>query len=280
MNVLRTITSPRGWKIVPVHYSHDPDKRGDWVFEEKKKYATPDDFSREMEIDFTSRLGAVAYPNFRVGLHLVTGLVARPGLPLCLCVDFNVSPMVWVVGQVWGGIAHFFDEIRQDPATVEGMVNEFRNRYPSHPADIIVYGDATGKRRGQTAKSDYYLLEMAFRGYVSEPKMRVPVANPYIKERLNAFNRRLLGPDNAPGLFIDRERCPELVKDMQEVVLDKAGSGLHKVSDRKQSYSDRTHASDAAGYWIAREWPVSKERYALLTQNTKPMVYGKILGVR
>jgi hypothetical protein len=195
-------------------------------------------------------------------------------------VDFNVSPMVWEVAQIHKGKPRWINEVRLAPASIDEMVREFRNLYPAHPGELWIYGDATGKgRTAQTGKSDYDLMRLAFQGYGAPLVFKVPQANPLVRDRLNAVNRMLRSVDGLPGLEIDPERCPELVRDLEECVLRDDGKDLLKVYDSADPYHERTHASDDVGYFIWREWPVSAEaQRRMLSKPRAPLKYGRMLG--
>lgn len=275
--------SPRGFLVRPIHFTLDPAKRQpEWERKERTKYATPAEFEREMNMDFTAQVGAPAYPNFRAELHLVEDLALVPSLPLCLAVDFNVSPMVWEVCQIVNGRVHVLDEIKLDPATIDECVIHFRNRYPAHAAELRIYGDATGKSRtAQTARSDYDLMKLALRNYSSPLVMRVPESNPLVRDRLNAVNRLLLADEGQSLVRINSKRCPELVQDLAECALRPDGKDLLKTYAKDDPYHERTHASDALGYLIVEEFSVSRAAIADFVQKTKPLPplkYGRILG--
>jgi hypothetical protein len=207
-------------------------------------------------------------------------------------VDFNVSPMVWEIGQIQKARPKVINEIRLPgpeggSATIEAMVREFRNLYPSHRGYVVIYGDATGHTRtAQTGQSDYALIRLAFRGYSAELEFKVPAANPFVKDRLNAVNRMFRGVDGLPGIEIDEDNCPELLRDLEEVVLieKKAAGGapsidILKTYDPTDPYHERTHASDDLGYFIAREWPVAMEAVRAASSKAQPpLKYGKLLG--
>jgi hypothetical protein len=262
--LLKPISSPRGFTVLPIHYSHDPEKVGDWAASEMEKYKKDygdweGTWNREMELDFTSVPGALAYPSFSE-VNTQRGLAYNESLPLCLACDFNVEPMVWEIAQVVNDTVLFIDEIKLGPTSVEDMVREFRNRYPAHPAEVWIYGDSTGnKRTSQTSKSDYDLLRLHFRSYPSPRVFKVSFSNPPVKERVNAVNLKLRGTDGRPGILIDPDKCRELVRDLKEVII-KDGKVV-KTSNRDDPYFARTHASDSAGYLIFREWPVVSEVY-------------------
>lgn len=279
MKPVRTMQSPRRFAIAPVHYSHDTTKDETWKQRERQKYQRDEDWDREMEMDFRAVAGVRAYPRYFADLHLDDRLVLIPFLPVCLALDFNVEPMVWEIAQVIKGSVYFVDEIRMAPADIPSVVNEFRNRYPAHKAEIWVYGDATGhSRTSQTAQSDYDLVRLAFRGYPSPLVMKVPPSNPPVKDRLASVNYKLRSADGLVGIKINPVKCPELVKDMVEVVLRPDGRDVHQTWNRTDPYHERTHASSAAGYLIHREFPTLSEVYRHHERPRQPRKYGQLLG--
>jgi len=281
LRILQPVRTPRGFLVVPVHYSHDPEKDREWLLNEQSKYRRESDdwqidWDKEMEMDFTSVSGAAAYSSFRP-VNLLKGMECQVGLPICLCMDFNVEPCIWEVSQIVRGLVCFIDEIRLSPTSIEDMTREFRNRYPSHQGELWIYGDATGRGRSpQTGRSDYDLVRLFFRGYPATLVWKVPMTNPPVKDRVNAFNLKMKGVDGQVGILIDPDKCPELVRDLKEVVI-KDGQ-IVKVKDRNNPYYQRTHASDGGGYMVAREWPVIREVMRMSPQRRPPRKYGKVLG--
>lgn len=286
LEVLSVLRSPQDFAIVPIHYTHDPEKGMDWRNKEILRYQSKHNvdwqrrWNQEQEIDFTEVTGAVAYTSY--GAHNeLKGILLNPALPICIAMDFNVEPMTWEIFQIRHEKIYFFDEIVMSPCPgVDHMVREFRNRYPNHPHELWIYGDSTGMHRvSQTGKSDYAAVMLEFRGYSSPIQLKVPVKAPYEADRIAAFNRRLKGADGEVFCYIDPDKCPELIKDLKEV--KKANGKIVKERNREKMYFYRTHASDAAGYPIAREWPVLNE---LVEQNLKSRKkpkkrhYKRILG--
>lgn len=278
LSTLKMQRHKAGWAFVPVHASHDPDKGTGWIVQERAKYPRQEDFEREIGIDFRVVSGMLAYLSWSDALHIEPGIGVIPQLPLCLCCDFNVSPMVWLVAQIWRGILRVLDEMVLDPASVPNMATEFRNRYPSHTSELWIYGDASGTTRSaQTAMSDYDLLRLGLRGYPVPIIWKIQAANPPVKDRLAAVNQRLRDSEGRAWIRVS-DRCPMLVQDMHEVVLDRQGTGIYKTFDPKNPYSKRTHASDGLGYLITREWPVVSEVYRYETRARAPRKYGRVLG--
>ncbi len=90
-------------------------------------------------------------------------------------------------------------------------------------------------------------------------KMRVPLKNPPVPDRINAVNTALKDEIGAVNLQVNPD-CPELIQDFEEVLTDNAG-GIKKTKNSRDPYYKRTHSSDAIGYWIAKEAPAKKTSY-------------------
>lgn len=211
-----------------------------------------------MEIDFSTVAGTLAYPAFNPAVNVATAdLPVLTSLPLCVTMDFNVAPMILEVGQMVNGKALVLaGEVAMNPASIPAVIDEFRNRFPSHPAGLQIYGDGTGRGRSpQTAQSHWDLVRLSLSTYPSRVSWMVSKANPAVMDRVNATNYKLRGHQGAPGLLISPS-CRELIADYAEVILDDDGRDIKKVNSETDPYSKRTHASDAIGYWIYREWPL------------------------
>lgn len=281
LEVLKPVRTTRGFLVVPIHYSYDPEKDEEWLLKERAKYQTErDDWERdwdkEMEMDFTSVSGARAYPSFGQ-INLFPGMEYCPSLPLCLTADFNVDPCIWEIAQIVQNTVCFINEIKLAPASIEDMVRTFRNLYPAHIGELWMFGDSTGAgRHPQTGKSCYDLMRLYFRGYSASLIWRVPAANPLALDRVNALNLKMKGVDGKVGVLIDPDKCPELVKDLKEVLI-KDGR-IVKVKNRKDPYFYRTHASDAASYLVWREWPTVFEVLKQTATKRLPRHYRRVLG--
>jgi hypothetical protein len=202
--------------------------------------------------------GTLAYPAYARAVHFDPYLTPDrmdPRLPLCLCVDFNVSPCVWEIGQHDADCWKFYDEIQMDICNIPSMTEEFRRLYPTWSAPIYIYGDQTGKNRSvQTSTSNYALMHETLRGYPAPIREFLPKRNPFVPDRLNAMNRALSGSDGRVRLLAG-PACVELHKDFEEVLRDARG-GLKKVHHPEDPYYQRTHATDAVGYAVAFTDPV------------------------
>lgn len=221
----------------------------------------PNSLERRIRLDgelLPSIGGTIAYTGFSRGIHIDPRITAEnrdQRIPLCLCVDFNVSPCVWVVGQYIDDVWYFFDEIVMDSCNVGMMVEEFRRRYPTHGARLYIYGDQTGTNRSsQTGVSHYYLMGEGFKGYPVPVEQRLPERNPPVVDRLNAVNRAFSGSDGRVGIVFG-PHCEMSIADCEEVLRDPRG-GIKKSHHPEDPYYQRTHAMDAVGYAVAFVNPV------------------------
>lgn len=216
--------------------------------------------------------GARAYGAFQYGLHVSDTGYIEPRRPLCWMLDFNVEPMVSLVGQRHGRIFKVHRELYMEVGSVMEMGRLFRAEFPEHKAELWIYGDASGKGRdAQTGRSDYQLLMNELRGYPVPIKLKIPDKNPNVPDRVNAVNRALKDEYGEIGVQIDPS-CTELIKDLEDVQRDNRG-GIKKTSNRSDPYFWRTHTSDAFGYWIYREQPVTSEPIrAPLDRQTTPHI--------
>jgi phage terminase large subunit-like protein len=201
--------------------------------------------------------GARAYGNFERVIHVRPQLwPPLPRRPLCFIWDFNVEPLLTLIGQRDGRVFRVLKELAMDEGTTGQMLDWFRSEVPGHHGELWIYGDATGKSRdGQTGQSDYTLIQNGLRTYGSPVRLKVPEANPLQKDRINAVNRVLKDERGANWVEIDPS-CAELIKDLEQVITDGRG-GIKKTFNRRDPYYRRTHASDAFGYWIYHEEPVT-----------------------
>lgn len=202
--------------------------------------------------------GARAYAAFERSLHLKKLGPPEFRKPLCWMLDFNVQPMVSLIGQRVNGVFRVHKEIIQNPGSVIEMAYEFKRQYPTHGAEIWIYGDATGGHRdAQTGKSDYALLVGTLRDYPVPLRLRVPDRNPAVPDSINAVNRALKDEQGSINVEID-ESCEDLPLDLENVLRDPHG-GIKKTYNPKDPYFYRTHTSDSFRYWVSYEAPVTSE---------------------
>jgi len=172
----------------------------------------------------------------------------HPGLPLMWALDFNVDPMASVIAQVNGNEVLVLDEIVLSRASTYDACEEFSRRFPSHPAGLIVYADATGARLQTSGTSDVAILRKHFQdGAHGQVSFKIPRSNPAVRERVALINAKLQSAAGNRMLKIG-EGCKELIKDMERVVYKENSLIIDKDRDPK-----RTHLSDALGYLVWQE---------------------------
>ena len=203
--------------------------------------------------------GSRAYVAFDRTLHVRPQPEISKMRPLCWMWDFNVEPMVSLVGQVdiekGGSIYRIYKEFVLDECNIPDMCSLFSDHFPGHRAEVWLYGDASGNKRvGQTGQSDYYAVMSEMRALRVPLRMRVPPDNPKVADRINAVNRLCRDELGTIRLQVDPS-CTELIADLEQVLRDGRG-GIFKVRNKKDPYFRRTHTSDALGYWLSYEEPV------------------------
>lgn len=216
--------------------------------------------------------GSRAYPNFQSSLHVKTQDEPQWRRPLCWLWDFNVEPLVTLVGQRQGDTFRIFRElVLEDNGSIQEMCQIFREIYPAHGGEIWVYGDATGRaRHSATGRSEYQLISNEMRIYATPVKIRVPETNPLVHERVNAVAASFRDENGIPHIEIDPS-CAELIDDFEQVLRDNR-QGIKKTHNRKDPYSRRTHSSDAFGYWISYEKPVRLTRDNSAMETVKNVI--------
>lgn len=178
--------------------------------------------------------------------------------PICLCCDFNVNPMAWVLAQVKINSKGFrqafvIDEIFIPNSNTEECCNEFKARYPQsiHKSGLVLYGDATGRQRSTTSNiTNWKIIEQELANYGI--KKKIPLANPAERDRINAVNATLCNSKGDVNALI-HPRCQHLIGDLEQVSFKKGTCQIDKKKDESL-----THPSDAFGYFIEREFSLNK----------------------
>jgi hypothetical protein len=191
----------------------------------------------------------------------------RADRPLCLMCDFNYLIKPWGVGQIVDGQPMIFDEVVVRMGTVDDAVQEFRNKYPDHGAELQIFGDASGRSHNpQTVRTDYSVMMEGFRGYAAPIRLMVPAKNPPVKDRINNTNRILRGEDGIGPLKIDAD-CEFFIEDFMQTQWHPNGRDIMKVTDPEDPESERSHATDGAGYWLYRLFPFVRPMIHLAAQK-------------
>ena len=186
--------------------------------------------------------------------------------PLIWTLDFNVNPMCMLLVQRIGDIVHVLDEIILHNTNTEAAcvslvdrITDLHKLIPAYqrPLPLHIYGDASGNHRRTSASStDWNIIRQFFARYKGQIQHSVHTnnVNPAVRDRVNCVNSRLLNTEGDIRVFID-PRCQELIRDLEKVIwkLDPNGQ-IGTEIDKKDP--NRTHASDALGYYIAQAFPL------------------------
>jgi hypothetical protein len=87
------------------------------------------------------------------------------------------------------------------------------------------------------------------------PEYYITSANPPVRDRIACVNRRLRTQAMESRLMVD-PKCKELIRDLEDVTwqLDSTGAVTSEIN---KSDKNRTHTSDALGYFIYQAFPLN-----------------------
>jgi len=216
-------------------------------------------YAQEVLGNYLSQDGSRVYSAFDQKEH-VQEVTLRPRKPLLWALDFNVDPMSSVVVQIADGRISVLDEIVIRHGTTRQAAKTFIERYRKHEPGVWIYGDASGYAQQTSGMSDYDMVkeELSLAAFVKSD-IRVPKANPSVRDRIHLVNTKLKSARGDIGLLVD-PKCKELIMDFEQVSYKGDTGQIDKDRDRM-----RTHVSDALGYLIWRECrplpPIGEQPY-------------------
>ena len=190
-----------------------------------------------------------------------------PLRPLVWALDFNVNPMCMLLMQKIDEITHVLEEIIIRPnANTELACQKFEERAlfyynlthsSQRPFPIRIYGDASGGAlRTSGSQTDWTIIREFFTKWVGTflPQYFTMSSNPLVRDRINCVRGRLRNHNGETRIFI-HPNCKELIRDLEEVSwsLDSTGT---PTTELDKSDKNRTHTSDALGYFIYKEFPM------------------------
>ena len=217
-------------------------------------------FRQEFEAVFTAAGSNRVYYAFSPELN-VQPITFDSYLPLIWAIDFNVNPMSMLLMQRSGDSTYVFDEISVKPdANTERGCDAFLARTSKlnpNKMKVEIYGDASGhQQRTSAVATDWAIIKDFFSKYPNQYmySVRTGHSNPSVRDRVNCVNSRLKSANDQVHLYID-PRCHELIKDLEQVTWALDANG-RPSSEIDKSTKDRTHMSDALGYYIAQAFPM------------------------
>lgn len=175
--------------------------------------------------------------------------------------DFNVNPMTAAISVIENDreldkIVYFFDEIVEPNSNTQAICNIIKKRYPL--ATVYVYPDPTGNKKQTSAAigvTDMQILRD--NGFiVCAPRAPYPT-----KDKFNSVNAAFLNAKGEHRCYVDKDRCPKLVKALE-------GYSYKENGDTDKS-TGLDHISDAMAYLLCYRLPFKKTGAIY-----KPKVYG------
>ena len=170
----------------------------------------------------------------------------NPSKELKCAVDFNVEPMSCVLLQVYdtNPRVRVFDEISLSyggtgELMTQRMAKEIKYRYPN-ATKYVVYPDPAGQQRRTSARfTDHDILRKE--GFLVKVKRQAPRVIDRLNAVHNIFKSTIVDP-----------KCKGLIRDFEQVCVKEGTRDIDK-SNKKL-----THLSDAFGYYIDFEHPITK----------------------
>lgn len=193
-------------------------------------------------------------------IHVTPNALTVKGRPLCLAVDFNISPgMTGLLGHYIEELDLFIvvKEFHRPRLDVRQMImGDLRNWIAAQGGgfgwpELQVYGDATAKSEwAGTSQTCYDILAQALKEIGVPFILRVPASNPPQTDRINSVLVSLRDMSGSTHLAI-HPSCERLLHDIAHVRWGADG----KID---KSNPELTHASDALGYWVHYLRPVRR----------------------
>jgi len=252
-------TNPRGWRVVALHHSADPDKRagteqGNAWIDFKRKDLSDRDWKREMDMDHTIAEGDPFYATFNRSLHVRRCTYDR-SLPLLRGWDFGrVHPAIVFAQKdhrnklkiLWSHIYSNLTIYQLVPI----ILAETNTRFPK--ATVRDYGDPSGAQETDKGATTVILLQTF--------KIELVHRFSYVETGAKMIDKKLLlEEDGTPGLWSDFSNT-ELNEGFESgYVIDTTASGKDtegraKNSPRKDGWYD--HVMDALRYIVVNVYSV------------------------
>lgn len=201
------------------------------------------------------------YSRFNRAGNTISTRPYDPTKPIHLSVDENVVP--YMAGSIFQfddlpdsptGITSVYaiDEITtQKYHSVENLCAEFKKKFPFHDGGLFVYGDVSLKRRSTLLEegwNGYRIIQSELAQY--NPILRVPQSNPNLNLRADFINAMFAGGIEGVNYKI-AEKCKVLIRDLQDVQVNKDGGKLKKVVKRNgETFQEIAHMSDSQDYFL------------------------------
>lgn len=266
VNGISVTTTPEGFLFAYQTFGNEPTESYSMVQAstyENEKYL-PDDYIASLRESYTEELiEAYILGKF---CNLKSGTVYRqfdrsrnnskeeiqPSDTLHIGMDFNIGKMSAKVHvqreNGWHQVAEL-DEVFDTHAMITKI--EERWRQPERSHGIVIYPDASGKKRSTSSKSanatDLNLLRLA--GFT----VKARDSNPRVRDRYNSLNNVF----EKKKLFINTKACPISTQALEQQAFDLTGD-----PDKEGGFD---HSNDATGYFNYWHNPITFRKSTNIT---------------
>lgn len=208
------------------------------------------DYREQFEASFESAAGGIFHS--WDAEYNVRPVAYDPTKTILLSCDFNVDPMVWVLGHCNGTTLEVFDEIFKRNTYTQECIDLLVSKYKEHKGGWELYGDASARAR-KTSATTSDLVQLTNNPELKKMgrTMHYIKSNPLIGDRFAATNALICSGDGQRRLFVD-ESCKNLINDLRSRSYK---PGTRDVAD----VGDQGHATDALGYLIYKKWAIKIE---------------------
>lgn len=223
MNPFLAFDNALGFTAVRIHYSADPEKNPQspdaaqaaraevWLEAQRRAYPDPNDFAREMEINWSAGYGARVFPQF-TDTHHAVGQTFRKHKVLYRGWDFGWHAPVCLIAQIDGqGRLCLLKELVGAKQTTHDFAADVLRRcaewYPTHAAGFEDYCDPAGQqiKSMESERSERRDTEVL-------AGLGIQAVSEYgwsRKDGRTLIHRLLtLRADGTPSLVADPEGCP------------------------------------------------------------------------
>lgn len=196
--------------------------------------------------------GNRVYPDYSTLNH--TEQVLDEDLNICLACDFNFSPLSSAILQIDAdNNVYAIDEIVLKGAVASETAFEYVERYQDYKnLTVSIYGDASGhvgQKHGK--RSEYMIMEQVLRDAGFRVQMKVPRANPAIRDGQNSLRAKILDATGHRSLFVNPVKCPTLDTGLLTLQFKEGSTFIEQENDFQ-------HITTAARYLTNKEWPIRK----------------------
>lgn len=166
--------------------------------------------------------------------------------------DFNVGKMAAIIHVKRDTLPCAVDEIVNGYDTPD-MIRKLKERFWTYEGgkytagrQILIYPDASGGSRKSVNASETDIALLKDAGF----RVCAPAANPPVKDRVNTMNGMFLNAEGQRRYLVNHDLCPTYSE-----ALEQQAWATNGEPDKSTGHD---HYVDAAGYFLAYEYPLIK----------------------